>query len=330
MQETLVDYRETYSFQPVDSFSASRLSDAPTLEQVLQVAERLRAAEPQYRYLCTLDDVNQSCYTRGHALEDERLTFDYDYDDLDLDDPESVRAYESRRLAHVVAQLQDPQLQQAWESLPGTLYVNAGDIAALAAMNRDPQRVLDQVVYVQRVPVPEDNLLIAGMVSGYFPPTGTCSRTTPSSVAWKNGTATAFRHRRGMAGLHPPASARRRRGAAAGGGPDRAVRRPGRRTGRGRAGLARTGPGRAGQQGAAAGLCRGFRGDPGIATQMGKRRDDRRRPGSPGAQPGPCNAVAKPMRSNHLFITFSYLSNTYLWFEIFTPTRRLTPFPRVR
>ena len=101
MQETLVDYRETYSFQPVDSFSASRLSDAPTLEQVLQVAERLRAAEPQYRYLCTLDDVNQSCYTRGHALEDERLTFDYDYDDLDLDDPESVRAYESRRLAHV-------------------------------------------------------------------------------------------------------------------------------------------------------------------------------------------------------------------------------------
>ena len=168
MQETLVDYRETYSFQPVDSFSASRLSDAPTLEQVLQVAERLRAAEPQYRYLCTLDDVNQSCYTRGHALEDERLTFDYDYDDLDLDDPESVRAYESRRLAHVVAQLQDPQLQQAWESLPGTLYVNAGDIAALAAMNRDPRRVLDQVVYVQRVPVPEDNLLIAGMVNGYF------------------------------------------------------------------------------------------------------------------------------------------------------------------
>lgn len=168
MQETLVDYRETYSFQPVDSFSASRLSDAPTLEQVLQVAERLRAAEPQYRYLCTLDDVNQSCYTRGHALEDERLTFDYDYDDLDLDDPESVRAYESRRLAHVVAQLQDPQLQQAWESLPGTLYVNADDIAALAAMNRDPQRVLDQVVYVQRVPVPEDNLLIAGMVNGYF------------------------------------------------------------------------------------------------------------------------------------------------------------------
>ena len=134
----------------MDSFSASRLSDAPTLEQVLQVAERLRAAEPQYRYLCTLDDVNQSCYTRGHALEDERLTFDYDYDDLDLDDPESVRAYESRRLAHVVAQLQDPQLQQAWESLPGTLYVNAGDIAALAAMNRDPQRVLDQVVCAAR------------------------------------------------------------------------------------------------------------------------------------------------------------------------------------
>ena len=152
MQETLVDYRETYSFQPVDSFSASRLSDAPTLEQVLQVAERLRAAEPQYRYLCTLDDVNQSCYTRGHALEDERLTFDYDYDDLDLDDPESVRAYESRRLAHVVAQLQDPQLQQAWESLPGTLYVNAGDIAALAAMNRDPQRVLDQVVTCSACP----------------------------------------------------------------------------------------------------------------------------------------------------------------------------------
>ena len=279
MQETLVDYRETYSFQPVDSFSASRLSDAPTLEQVLQVAERLRAAEPQYRYLCTLDDVNQSCYTRGHALEDERLTFDYDYDDLDLDDPESVRAYESRRLAHVVAQLQDPQLQQAWESLPGTLYVNAGDIAALAAMNRDPQRVLDQVVYVQRVPVPEDNLLIAGMVNGYFSADWDVFQNHAIIRRRKNGTATAFRHRRGMAGLHPPASARRRRGAAAGGGPDRAVRRPDDEQGEA-APAARTGPGRAGQQGAAAGLCRGFRGDPGIATQMGKRRDDRRRPGS--------------------------------------------------
>ena len=271
MQETLVDYRETYSFQPVDSFSASRLSDAPTLEQVLQVAERLRAAEPQYRYLCTLDDVNQSCYTRGHALEDERLTFDYDYDDLDLDDPESVRA-ESRRLAHVVAQLQDPQLQQAWESLPGTLYVNAGDIAALAAMNRDPRRVLDQVVYVQRVPVPEDNLLIAGMVNGYFSADWDVFQNHAIIRRLEERHGYRFRHRRGMAGLHPPASARRRRGAAAGGGPDRAVRRPGRRTGRGRAGLARTGRGRAGQQGAAAGLCRGFRGDPGIATQMGKRR----------------------------------------------------------
>ena len=83
------------------------------------------------------------------------------------------------------------------------------------------------------------------------------------------------------------------------------------------AGLARTGRGRR-QQVLLLGYA-GFRGDPGIATQMGKRR-------TTGVGLDPWRAARtvqrrrQPMRSNHLFI--SYLSNTYLWFEIFTPTRR--------
>lgn len=166
MQETLVDYRKEYEFRPVDSFSCRRLSGAPTLAQVLEVLEHLRAAEPEQRFLCTLDDLNQCCYTSGHAGDDDRLTVDSR--DVDFDDPQSVHAYESARLAHVVKQLQDSPARLDWTAVHGALAIDADDIQALAEMNRDPQRVLDDIVYVQRLPVANDGLMIAGLVNGYF------------------------------------------------------------------------------------------------------------------------------------------------------------------
>ena len=166
MDITPVDYREKYAFQPVDTFSHRRLSGALPLRDVLDRLNALRQADPGHRYFCTLDDINQCCYTSGHAGNDDRL--DMDYGDTDFDDPESVHAFEVRRLAHVAAQLQDPALRQSWESVCGTLMTSQEDIDVLVETNRDPERVLDTVVYIQRVAVPQDDLMIAALPNGYF------------------------------------------------------------------------------------------------------------------------------------------------------------------
>lgn len=166
MDVAAIDYRAPSAFRPVDTFSCRRLSGGVSLRRVLDCLEELRQADPGHRYLCTLDDLNQCCYTSGHAASDERIAMDSG--DIDFDDPESVRAFEARRLAHVAARLQDPALRESWQGVCGTLVAGVDDVAALAGMNRDPDRVLDDVVYVQRLAVPEDDLLIAGLPNGYF------------------------------------------------------------------------------------------------------------------------------------------------------------------
>ncbi len=166
MEITPVDYREKYAFQPVDTLSHRRLSGTVSLRDVLACLEELRLKDSDHRYFCTLDDINQCCYTSGHAGNDDRL--EVDYGDTDFDDPESVHAFEVRRAAHVAAQLQDPALRQSWEDVCGTLATSQEDIDVLVETNRDPDRVLDTVVYIQRLAVPRDDLAIAGLPNGYF------------------------------------------------------------------------------------------------------------------------------------------------------------------
>ncbi len=166
MEITVIDYREQCKFRPVDTFSCRRLSGDLSLRQVLAYLNELRQVDPSHRYLCTLDDLNQCCYTSGYAGNDKRI--EMDCSDTNFDNYESVRRFEAHRLAHVVEQLQDPRLREAWEDVCGTLATSADNVAALAGMNRDPDQVLDNVVYVQRLAVPEDDLLIAGLPNGYF------------------------------------------------------------------------------------------------------------------------------------------------------------------
>ena len=161
-----IDYREPSRYRPVDSFSHLRLSEIGTLREVLAVLDGLRKDQPEVRFLCTLDDLGQCCYTSGHAGDDERLRLDYA--DIDFDDPQAVHAWEASKLAHVAAQLQAPQHRLSWDQLVGTQGAGDEGIRALLAMNRDPDAVLDQVVYVQRLPVASDDLLIAGLPNGYF------------------------------------------------------------------------------------------------------------------------------------------------------------------
>ena len=166
MQIDAIDYRQTYPFRVIDSFSYRRLSDVTSVERVLECIDALRESEPDYRFLCTLDELNQCCYTSGHASENEHISLDYD--DIDFDDPDAVQALEARKLAHVAVQLQAPELRLNWEDVLGTLATSLETVNALVAMNREPDGVLDDVVYVQRLSVSIDDLTIAGLPNGYF------------------------------------------------------------------------------------------------------------------------------------------------------------------
>jgi len=148
-------------------FAHEWLQEFKTLDEVLQQLDALRAADPAHRYLCTLDDVSQCSYTSGHASQDERLYLDSP-DDMDWEDPAQEQALTLASLQHRVAQLQRPELVQDWAQVCGTLLLAAEDVDALLQANRRPEVLLDEVVYVQRLPVPDDELMIAGQPNGYF------------------------------------------------------------------------------------------------------------------------------------------------------------------
>ncbi|MFF3853603.1 hypothetical protein [Micromonospora sp. NPDC002575] len=166
MKVWLVDHAAPGPHRPVDSLSHARLSEIGSLDEVLAFVGGLHAADPGARFLCTLDDLNQCCYTSMHAAEDDRI--DAPYGQVDFDDPQAVHAYRLACLRHVAAQLDNPQFRTSWEDVTGTLLTLAADIRILAARNADASAVLDAVVYVQRLPVARDDLLLAGLPNGYF------------------------------------------------------------------------------------------------------------------------------------------------------------------
>lgn len=166
MKSEVIDFHRSYPFQPIDTFSHVRLSDVDSLNEVLGFMSALRQAHPGHRFLCTLDDLGQCCYTSMHAAQHDDLYLDSD--DVDDADPDAVHAHEGRMLAHIVAQLTNPQRQVTWEALPDALEADDEMLQALVDANRTPSRVLDDVVYIQRLPVADDDLLIAGLPNGYF------------------------------------------------------------------------------------------------------------------------------------------------------------------
>ena len=145
------------------------LEEVDSLQALQAHVAALSAADPTHRYLCTLDDINQCSYTSGHAAQDDRLYLNEPNDDaLDWDDPAQVAAWEGICLQHRVQQLQSAQLQQSWASVCGTLSFGDEDLGALLRANREPDQLLDTVVYIQRLPVASDDLMIAGQPNGYF------------------------------------------------------------------------------------------------------------------------------------------------------------------
>ncbi|MFI5593806.1 hypothetical protein ACIA5G_52920 [Amycolatopsis sp. NPDC051758] len=148
-----------------DTNTVARLAGIGTFTELLDVLAGLRAEHAPARILCTLDDVGQCLYTSGHATEDDRLWFD---DGDPGDDPAARRRADDARVAHVAAALDDTKLRVAWDELPGARLGGEADVAALVEVNRNPDGFLDDVVLVQRVPVPRDDLAVAGIPNGYF------------------------------------------------------------------------------------------------------------------------------------------------------------------
>ena len=149
------------------SWAYEWLEDFSGLDEILVHLNHLAATNPDHRYLCTLDDVSQCSYTCGHAGQDDRLYLDSP-DDMDWDDPEQERAWEQASLQHRLAQLNKPEVAQSWEQVCGSLCTMADDVLALLQANRAPDLLLDDVVYVQRIPVSSDDLKIAAQPNGYF------------------------------------------------------------------------------------------------------------------------------------------------------------------
>lgn len=165
MKMTLIPLENAVSDGPIDAFSHALLTDAPTLDEVRACLASLHAGDERHRYLCTLDDAGQCRYTSMHAADDERIAL---YDDEDPATPADALVSRQRLLAHVVAQLEDARHRLHWTALAGTLMCSDPDIEALLAANSTPDRIVDDVVCVQRVPVERDDLLIAALPNGYF------------------------------------------------------------------------------------------------------------------------------------------------------------------
>lgn len=167
MQTTLFEPGEPTGRHRLDSNTVARLDGVTGFADLDEVLAELRATHPGTRILCTLDDVDQCVYTSMHAT----LRLDEDDDsaaDLDHDDPVAVHRVENARVARIAALLDDQDRRVDWASLADSRAASDTDLTALVALNTAPDRAIDDVVLIQRVPVPRDDLAVAGIPNGYF------------------------------------------------------------------------------------------------------------------------------------------------------------------
>ena len=140
-------------------FCHAVLTDWSQLDELLaaQAAAQAEAGDAQC-VICTLDDLRQCLYTSGHALEELDLLGDVDLPDEERDRQnfqalqQGLRAPDAPRWPQVLGQL-------AWDKR---------DLLALLQINQAPELVIDEVVYLMRMPTPHTTEAIAGLPNGYF------------------------------------------------------------------------------------------------------------------------------------------------------------------
>lgn len=139
----------------------------------------LQAAHPGHRILATLDDLQQACYTCGHATDSHGLD-EIDEHDLSGLDPEAFEAGEHRgyfstlsefplRLANLRARAEGLTL----DDLRGVLFWSEPDMANdPISINRDADAALalavEPIVLIQLVPVSTASETVAAFPNGYF------------------------------------------------------------------------------------------------------------------------------------------------------------------
>jgi hypothetical protein len=167
MKIVRVPLDQALSDGPVDAFSHLVLSQSPRLSEILDCMAEQRAAFPSQRFLCTLDDLDQCCYTSMHASDDARIAFGVDAGE---DATSHTEAFAARCevLSHVIERLEWSEHRVEWSTLTGSLSCSDQDVQTLSEVNDDPDSILDDIVCIQRVPVTREDLLIAALPNGYF------------------------------------------------------------------------------------------------------------------------------------------------------------------
>ena len=140
-------------------FCHAVLTDWSQLDELLaaQAAAQAEAGDAQ-RVICTLDDLRQCLYTSGHALEKLDLL-----DDVDLPDDELDRL----GFDALLQRLRAPDAPR-WPQVLGQLAWDEHDLQALLQINQAPDAIIDEVVYLLRMPTPHATEAIAGLPNGYF------------------------------------------------------------------------------------------------------------------------------------------------------------------
>ncbi|MFF0613540.1 hypothetical protein ACFYUD_33235 [Nocardia tengchongensis] len=148
--------------------TVARFDEVDSFSELLTVLDSLRGKHAPARLLCSLDDVDQCQYTSIHASFDDRLGYEeHEYEEGDFT---AAHHADNARIDRIAAVLDDPDLRVDWEALVGTRNGDGAeaDFKALVEVNRQPDRAVDDVVVVQRVPVSRDDLALAGIPNGYF------------------------------------------------------------------------------------------------------------------------------------------------------------------
>lgn len=148
-------------------FAAAVVRDAPSMAELLELVRDEAATHPESAVFLTLDDLDQTLYTSGHATESDEL--EVDTSDLDfLGDPDADRVLQLRQFAHTRAQLARPEHRVEWASLAGSRPSTPDGIDVLATINDDPTPLLDDVVLVLHTPLDEPTDAVAALPNGYF------------------------------------------------------------------------------------------------------------------------------------------------------------------
>ncbi|MEU1428003.1 hypothetical protein ABZ412_13100 [Nocardia sp. NPDC005746] len=148
--------------------TVARIDEVDSFSELLTAVDSLRGKYAPARLLCSLDGVGQCQYTSIHASFDDRLG--YEEHEFEEDDFTAAHHADNAHIDRIAAVLDDPDLRVEWEALAGTRNGDGAetDVKALVEVNRQPDRAVDEVVVVQRVPVSRDDLALVGIPNGYF------------------------------------------------------------------------------------------------------------------------------------------------------------------